>query len=193
MMKLDRLLELLHEMPSPIVDMGKRNDEEGPLGRTPSDKLIEDSIVIDGKNIEVAVMHYGDNLDGKVFYFLLNHETIAYFSGQIKNNRLITHTTETRTGVVTGKSLLAEIYLKYLLPKYTSIVSDSHLSPQAFNFWKRNFNLFIQHGYQINLLWNNSERHIFKYLQTVKNSKQLEDFYNDGYDEYRFEITRKLS
>ena len=191
-MKLNRLIELLHEMPSPIVDMGKRNDEEGPLGRKPAESLIKDTITIDGKPVQVAIMEYGHDNAGKAIYFLLNKKTIAYFSGSIQHNRLITHSTETRTKVVEGRSLLAELYIKYLLPKYGSIVSDSHLSPDGFRFWKRNFDLFIQHGYEINLLWEDENRSLLKYIENIKNSAQLEDFYRDGLDDYRFEITSKV-
>ena len=192
-MSFKEYFKLLLEMPAPIktldgsLSAGRSSFINAPIDKTKSATKV-DQVNIYGDVFDV----YQHNVTGNwiKYFFMKNGERMAMYTGYVYGDDIVTGVTETRKGAYPGKSMLVEIYLQFLLKKYRSVVSDSGLTPDGFNFWKRNFGVFIEKGYQINLVSFDMNTEKIDFIEKIKSAKDLDDFYTDSAQDYRFQIYR---
>jgi hypothetical protein len=122
------------------------------------------------------------------YFFTLNGERMAMFNGFIRDNDLITQIIEAKKGAYKGQSLMSEIYIKYLLKKYNSIISDSALTPSGFHFWYSNFDKYIKNNFVVNIVEVSYDNNI-TFIENIKNKNDMKEFYTDNAGRYRFQVS----
>lgn len=153
-------------------------------------KRINGEAEIAGLKFDLYRTDYGDN--SIMVYFILNGETLAFYSGKYDDSKkvLFTSLTETKPKALPGKSLMLHVFTDYLLKSFEKIVSDNVLSSHGLRFWK-NLMINLKHhpAYSFEVWMETApNQHQFKKIKTLSDENELDNYLKA---KYRFVISRK--
>jgi hypothetical protein len=147
----------------------------------------------------MTVKVYGFNIpySKEVEYYFTDEkgEIISLYIGERAKRGIITQLVESKAKILKNDSFMGEIYVNFLLPTFSFIMSDINLTQLGFNFWFNNFDKFEDNGYKVYVADTSTKT---KKLLTDK--RQLKQYYGKDdikavmnkkyYEVYRFVVSR---
>lgn len=203
-MKLTDLYKVLLEMPSPlgknIAHPDSQNEINNPTDfNTVTEKQLTTAYKDRAKKFDIFIDNgselniYWINTLGKYYELYAFHlgKCIATIMPQMTDDDGIRlEYVETNKEFKRSFSILAQIYSNFILKYFKYIESDKIMSGKGFNFWIRNFDYFIEKGYQIEL-WKYN-RYKKSFIKTLEHADELRDYYIDSRTfSYVFVLTSK--
>lgn len=101
---------------------------------------------VKGLNVEVMV-HSGIKPPHYKYEMVNNDKIVGQYQGKEFKHGIITNYAQTEP-FVKGESLMFNFYIKFLLNKYSFVISDDVLSDDGFGFFYKNFDKFRELGYK---------------------------------------------
>jgi len=178
----------LLEMPLRLGEVDFGSWDKRPLWQTSSFHTIA-TFSVNYMTFDVMENSNQEYSNNKQYVIINNEQMVGKYSGIAKGaNGITTESTQAKP-VLKGDSLMFHFYINFLLPKFKKVQSDSGLSDKGFNFYKRNFQRFIDAGYSLYITQHD------KVIKHVNNPEELHNYWGIrgsetvGYD-YRFLITK---